>query len=69
VCGNYFHPDCLLQSKEGKCWSVNCNFDCNKFLNEKEQMKKFKLIYGDIKQEIKNITKDLTMIIFLKIIY
>jgi hypothetical protein len=28
-------------------------------LNEKEQMKKFKLIYGDIKQEIKNITKDL----------
>jgi hypothetical protein len=59
VCGNYFHPDCLLQSKEGKCWSVNCNFDCNRFLNEKEQMKKFKLIYGDIKQEIKNITKDL----------
>ena len=58
-CGNYFHPDCLLQSKNGKCWSSNCNYDCNKFLNEKEQIKKFQLLYGDIKQEIKNITKDL----------
>ena len=51
ICGNYFHPDCLLQSVSGKCWSKNCNYDCNNFLSEEEKIQKA-LILSDIKTAI-----------------
>ena len=50
-CGNYFHLDCLLQSDSGKCWSNNCDYDCNNFLSEEEKLQKA-LILSNIKISI-----------------
>ena len=58
-CGSIFHPDCLLQVNDGKCWSKDCEYNCNQFLSEKEQIAKKCLLNADKKKEMKNITKDM----------
>ena len=59
VCGEVFHPDCLLQSKSNKCWSSSCDFNCNQFLSEEEQIQKLKLLYGDIRKGIDDINTEM----------
>ena len=59
VCDVIFHPDCLLQSKSNKCWSSSCDFNCNQFLSEEEQIQKLKLLYGDIRKGIDDINTEM----------
>ena len=59
VCGEVFHPDCLLQSKSNKCWSSSCDFNCNQYLSEEEQIQKLKLLYGDIRKGIDDINTEM----------
>ena len=60
ACGNIFHPDCLLQSKSSKCWSDNCDYNCDSLLSEAEQYQKARIISGkskegNIVEELENI--------------
>ena len=49
ICGSYFHTDCLLQTNTNKCWTDNCDFNCDTLLSEEEQFQKRKITSGEIK--------------------
>ena len=51
-CGKVFHLECLIQNESGKCWSDDCNFDCNSFLTEEQKVQKAKIISGNINTNI-----------------
>lgn len=44
ICGNIFHLNCLIQSTSSKCWSKDCNFNCNELLNEEQKIEKATII-------------------------
>ena len=40
ICGNYFHIGCFIKVKTNECWSENCHYNCNNFLDISQQIKK-----------------------------
>ena len=40
ICGNYFHIGCFIKAKTNECWSENCHYNCNNFLDISQQIKK-----------------------------
>ena len=38
ICGNYFHLDCFIKESTNECWSENCNYNCNNFLDTSQQI-------------------------------
>ena len=57
ICGSYFHTDCLLQTNTNKCWTDNCDFNCDTLLSEQEQFQKRRITSGEIKMGEINIKK------------
>ena len=57
-CGKLFHIDCFIQSQESKCWSEDCDFNCNTLLSEEEKLQKARIISGELK-EANTIMKEL----------
>ena len=58
ICGNYFHIGCFIKVKTNECWSENCHYNCNNFLDMSQQIKKLANMsdINDINNEI-NIKK------------
>lgn len=40
ICGNYFHVSCFIKSSSNECWSNNCNYNCNNFLDTSQRIQK-----------------------------
>ena len=40
ICGNYFHIGCFIKVKTNECWSENCHYNCNNFLDISQQIQK-----------------------------
>ena len=56
ICGNLFHIECFIKAITNECWSENCHYNCNNFLDMSQQIRKL----GNL-SNISNCTNEINM--------